>query len=43
MHETVGHLRNSVRLNDVQAVIRLNEDGTWTEFGPAAVWQEGFE
>lgn len=44
MHETVGHLRNSIRNSRgcVRKCFRLNADGTWTEFDPDDAFREDF-
>lgn len=44
MHETVGHLRNSIRNNrgSVKAVLKLNEDGSWVVVDPKSVFEEHF-
>jgi hypothetical protein len=45
MHETVGHLRNSLSQNGRQivAVFRINPDGTWDRFGPSEAFKDDFK
>ena len=42
MHATVGHLRNSLRQNQVEIIFRLLADGTWRIIPESDVWKDGF-